>query len=96
MTARRRQLGAEEVKRRRRLTNFTADPTLDRARLKSVREDLRAYDVEALLIRPLQSDQPLRALLRAEGYELARKGEMLDLWTRGASGSGSDRVPAVE
>jgi hypothetical protein len=93
MTARKRQLGAEEVKRRKRLANFTANPTFDPARLEDVGEDLRAYDIAALLVRPLPGDRPLRALLRAEDYELAREGDLLDLWVRAPSSGGGAEAP---
>ena len=85
MTARKRQLGAGEVKRRKRLSNFAADPVLQPERLDSLRNDLREYEVRAILIRPVAGDGPLRTLLRAEGFELTRKGGMLDLWTRPAA-----------
>jgi hypothetical protein len=80
MTARIRQLGADEVKRRKRLTNFTAVPAMNSARVEAFREGLREYKVRAILIRRFRGDVPLRVVLRGEGFELEQKGELLDLW----------------
>jgi hypothetical protein len=80
MTARKRQLGADEVKRRKRLNKFSAAPNLNPEHLETFREGLREYGVRAILLRPIPGDGPLRALLRDEGFELARMGGLLDLW----------------
>jgi hypothetical protein len=80
MTVRTRQLGADEVKRRKRLVKYSAAPSLNPERLEVFREGLRDYEVGAILIRPVPGDGPLRALLRDEGFELTQKGGLLDLW----------------
>jgi len=93
MTARTRQLGAAEVKRRKRLNKFSAAPALKPKRIEAFREGLREYEVHAILIRPIKGDGPLRALLRDDGFELAQKGGLLDLWilrARPAVGSRGD------
>jgi hypothetical protein len=82
MNARRRLLGNGEVKRRKALTRFAADPVLGPARLDAFRDGLRAYDVRALLIRSLPRYGALRDLLRAEGFELRTQSAVLDLWVR--------------
>jgi len=80
MTVRTRQLGADEVKRRKRLNKYSAAPSLDPERLEAFREGLHEYEVGAILIRPVPGDGPLRALLRVEGFDLTQKGGLLDLW----------------
>jgi len=94
MTARTRQLGAEEVTRRKRLSNFTAVPDLKPRRLEAFRTGLRDYHVRAVLIRRMRGDGPVRKLLHDEGFELVEPGEMLDLWVLGfrpAVPGGKDR-----
>jgi hypothetical protein len=88
MKVRERQLGADEVKRRKRLAKFAAAPSLKPERLEAFRAGLRDYEVRAILLRPIPGDGPLRELLRGEGFELAQKGGLLDLWV-------SDAEPAV-
>ena len=80
MTVRTRQLGADEVKRRKRLVKYSAAPSLDPERLEVFWEGLRDYEVGAILIRPIPGDGPLRAILRDAGFELTQKGGLLDLW----------------
>jgi hypothetical protein len=82
MKVRRRLLGDEEVARRKALTRFAANPVLDPARLDAFRDGLRAYDVRAIMLRPLPRYGPLRELLRGEDFELRTKSAILDLWVR--------------
>jgi hypothetical protein len=81
MTVRTRQLGADEVKRRKRLNKYAAAPSLDPDRLEAFREGLHDYEVGAILIRPVPGDGPLRVLLREMGFELAQAAGLLELWT---------------
>jgi len=80
MKVRTRQLGADEVKRRKRITKYSAAPSPDPERLEVFRQGLHDYEVGAILIRPVPGDGPVRALLRDEGFELTQKGGLLDLW----------------
>jgi hypothetical protein len=82
MKARRRLLGNEEVKRRNALTNFAANPVLQPHGLRRFQDGLRAYDIRAILIRPRPGDGALRQLLRAEGFQLRKRSDILDLWVR--------------
>jgi hypothetical protein len=87
MTARKRLLGADEVKRRKQVSNFAADPLPSPRRLAAFRDGLRAYAVRAVLVRQVPENHPVRVLLRDEGFELAPKDGVLDLWVRGREAS---------
>jgi hypothetical protein len=82
MKGRRGLLGNEEVERRNALTRFAANPLLEPETLRTFQNDLLAYDIRGILIRPRPGDGALRQLLRAEGFRLHEESAILDLWVR--------------